>query len=823
MSMLQTAPLARSLSRLLRAPSFTATAVLTLALGVGANIAIFSVAYNVLFKPLPYQQPERLVGIWNAAPGLGFPEITQSAALYFTFRDQAKSIDSLALYDSTSVSLTGRATPEEIDAIRTTHELLALLGVKVVAGRWFNQEDDEAGAAPTAVLSYHTAVTQFGGAQEAVGQTLTVSGVPREILGVTPPRFRVLDQRADLFLPQGFDRANTSMGQFNYRSIARLSDGASVDSVGPELSLLIEPSTEEFTRGLSLSMMQEAGFSTFARPLIEDVVGNVRSVLWVLIGTVGVLLLVAFANVANLFLVRADGRSREVALRTAIGASRLDIYKQFLTESLLLSALGGGLGLAFAAGALRVLHSLAPSSLPRLHEIGINVPVLLFALVLSLVAGVLFGTFPALRLRATKLMGDLKEGGRSATVGRQAHLLRHGLVVAQIGLALVLLIGSGLMIRTSVKLFEVDPGFSDADQVLTFGVNVPRSLIPDAIEASQFEERLAKELARLPGVTSVAGASNLPLSGEGSSDGLWVEHHQPPDGQLPPIRRWKFVTGDFFETLRRPMIAGRPIEWDDLEQGRQVVVITENLALEYWSSADDALGRRVKDDPESEAWWEIVGVASNVYDDGIEEEPAKAVYFPSTNPDLWGDPLFVYRGLDYVVRVEEGMDPMSVLRPAERIVASLHPDIPVIGGRTMEEVYEASFARTSFALVMLAIASSVALLLGVIGVYATLSYIISQRTQEFGVRIALGAQLGQVRALVLKQGLLLAAVGVAVGVGGAFAATRVLEQLVYGVSATDSATFIGVSLLLMITVLLATLFAARRATSVDPLTALRGD
>ena len=821
--MIERTRIARSLTRLLRAPSFTATAVLTLGLGVGANIAIFSVAYNVLFKPLPYERPQELVGIWNAAPGLGFPEITQSAALYFTYGDQATSIESLALYDATSVSLTGRATPQEIDAIRTTHELFGVLGVKVAEGRWFNQDDDVAGAAPTAVLSHSLAVTQFGSAREAVGQSLTVSGVPREVLGVTPANFRVLDERADLFLPQRFDRANTQMGQFNYSAIGRLAPGSPVEAVGPELSLLLEPATEEFSRGLSFSMMQEAGFTSFARPLIEDVVGDVRGVLWVLLGTVGVLLLIAFANVANLFMVRADGRSREVALRTAIGASRFDIYRQFLSESLLLSLLGGGLGLAFAAGALRVLHALAPSSLPRLHEIGLNLPVLLFALALSLLSGVLFGTFPALRMRATKLMGDLKDGGRSATVGRRAHLLRHALVVAQIGLALVLLIGSGLMIRTFTKLLEVDPGFSSADQVLTFGVNVPRSLIPDAVEASQFQERLISELRTLPGVASVAGVSSLPLSGQGSSDGLWVEHHEPPEGQLPAIRRWKFVTGDFFETLKRPLVAGRPIEWADLEQRRRVAVVSENLALEYWPSAEDALGRRVKGDPETEGWWEIVGVASNVYDDGIDKDPAKAVYFPSTNPDLWGDTLFVYRGLDYAVRVEEGVDPMSVLRPAEKLVASLHPDLPVIGGETMEEIYEASFARTAFALVMLAIASAVALLLGVIGVYATLSYIISQRTQEFGVRIALGAQLAQVRTMVLKQGLSLAVVGVAVGVAGALAVTRVLEQLVYGVSATDSATFVGVSLVLVATVLLATLFAARRATSVNPLTALRGD
>lgn len=813
----------RSMVRLLRAPTFTAASIVTLALGIGANVAIFSVAYNVLLKPLPYEQPERLVGVWNAAPGLGFAEITQSAALYYTFKDHAEALESVAMWQSGRASVTGTSRPEELRSATVTHELLPTLGVSVDAGRWFSEADDLPGAADTVVISHAEAEARFGSSREALGQSMLISGVTREVIGVLPPGFRILDRHADLYLPLQLDRAQTMMGQFNYRCIARLSANTDPEQASTELTALLETATETFPRGLSLGMLQEAQFRSFARPLIVDAVGNIQSVIWILMGTVGLLLLIAMANVANLFIVRSEGRSREIALRTAIGASRWDLFRQFLQESVTLSVAGGLFGLAFAWAALRALVALAPSSLPRLHEIGINVPVIAFAVAIALVTGLLFGCLPALRMGSTQLFGALKEGGRSSTAGRGRHLVRHSLVVTQIALALVLLIGSGLMFRTFSSLLDADPGYDVEADILTFGASVPRALITDNAEVSRFQQRYLDELARLPGVVSVGAVSNVPLSDSGSSDGLWVEGFFPPEGQLPPIRRWKFASDGYLETMGRELVAGRSFTRQDLEEKRAVVMVSENLALEHWSSAQEALGKRVLHDPGSTYWREIVGVVSDIYDDGIDQEKASVVYFPFHQTELWGEEDFVYRHLTYVLRVEDGVDPTSLVPAAERAMWSLNPDVPLTMAQSMRTIYERSFARTSFALTMLGLAASVALLLGLIGVYATLSYIISQRKQEFGVRIALGAQLGQVRSMVLRQGLLLALFGILLGIGGALAATRVLAQIIYGVSTTDTATFAAVTLALLLTVGLASLAAARRATSVSPLEALRND
>ena len=813
----------RILARLLRAPTFTSASIVTLALGIGANVAIFSVAYNVLLKPLPYEEPERLVGVWNAAPGLGFPEVTQSAALYYTFKDHADSLESVAMWTGGRASVTGTGRPEELRSATVTHELLPTLGVDVAAGRWFAAADDAPGAADTVVLAHGEAEGRFGSAAQALGETMLIGGVTREVIGVLPRGFRILDRQADLYLPMQLDRAQVSMGQFNYQCIGRLRPGVDHERASAELTALLETASESFPRGLSLGMLQEAQFRSFVRPLIVDAVGNIQSVIWILMGTVGLLLLIALANVANLFIVRAEGRSREIALRTAIGASRWDLFRQFLQESLTLSVAGGIFGLAFAWAALRALVALAPSSLPRLHEIGINAPVVGFAAVIALATGLVFGCLPTLRMGTKQLFGALKEGGRSSTAGRGRHLVRHGLVVTQIGLALVLLIGSGLMFRTFSGLLDADPGYDVEANVLTFGASVPRALISDNAEVSRLQQRYLDELARLPGVESVGAVTNVPLSNSGSSDGLWVEGFFPPEGQLPPIRRWKFASDGYLETMGRPLVAGRVFNRQDLEERRSVVMVSENLALEYWSSAQEAVGKRVLHDPSSTEWREIVGVVSDIYDDGIDQEKASVVYFPFHQKDLWGEEDFVQRSLIYVLRVTEGTDPSSLIPAAERTMWSLNPDIPLTRAQSMREVYQRSFARTSFALTMLGLAASVALLLGLIGVYATLSYIISQRVQEFGVRIALGAQLGQVRSMVVKQGMLLALFGILLGVGGALAATRVLAQMIYGVSTTDTATFAAVTAALLLTVTVASLAAARRATSVSPLEALRND
>ncbi len=815
--------LSRPLRSLMRTPSFTLPSALTLALGIGATAAIFSVAFNVMFKPLPYPEPERLVALWHAAPGLVMEEVPESAAFYLSYLDNAKSLEAIGLYAPRDVSLSGTGPPIEVSSLLTTHQLLPILGAPLVAGRTFGPSDDVEGAPPTVILAQSLAESRFGSSAAAIGQTLSIGSLPTEVVGVVGRGFRVLDRDAKLFLPIRFNREDLILGQFNYRSVARLAPDATVESASAEIDSLLPTVAEEFTRGIPIEMLREADFTSFVRPLLVDAIGNVSQILWVLLGTVALLLLIALANVANLFLVRAEGRTREVALRTALGAGRGHLVRQFLKESLTLSLIGGALGLFLAWLTVRLLLALAPTTLPRLHEVSINLPVVVFAVLLSLLCGLVFGGLPALRVRSAQPFEALKEGGRSSTSGRQSHILRHALVVVQVALALILLVGSGLMLRTFSSLLGVDPGFSGADQVLTFSIAIPEALVSSPEETSRLQVQLAERLERLPGVLDSAASTTLPMSGNDSSDALWVDGHMPPEGQLPPIRRFKFVTGDLFNVLQRPMIAGRPIGWDDIEQRRQVLVVTENLAREYWPTAADAIGKRATPDPDNAAWWEIVGVVSDVHDDGIDQPAPAGVYLPVAAPLVWGQDLMVPRSLSYVLRIASGVDPMSVLPAAEKAVWELNTELPLAGAQSLEDIVHRSMARTTFTMTLLGIAAIVALCLGMIGVYATLSYVITQRKHEFGVRIALGAQRHEIRGLVVKQAILLGLLGVLGGLGAAFASTRLLGQLIHGVSATDGATFTAVSVALLFTVALAALLAARRATSVDPMSALRSD
>lgn len=807
--------------KLRRAPAFTAAGAATLALGIGANAALFTVVNGVLLKPLPFDDPDELVGVWHTAPGLGFEQVNQSAAMYFTYREEGRAFQDIALWDDRTVSITGLDEPEQVGAMLVTDGFFPLLRVQPRVGRVFTAEDDAPGAPLTAILGHGYWQRAFGGDPGVVGRTLNVNGRSREIVGVLPEGFGFLRFQPAVWMPAQFDRALTTVGNFDYQGIARLRDGVNLEQANADVTRLIPRSVENFPGGLTLSMLREARFGADVHPLKDDVVGDLGRMLWVLLGTVSIVLLIACANVANLFLVRAEGRAREVAVRTAMGASRGDVARQFLAESVVLGLLGGAGGLILAHGGIRLLLATAPDTLPRVREITVDPAVWVFTLGVSVLAGLLFGVFPVVRHRRLEMATALKEGGRGGSTGKERHRARNGLVVAQIALALVLLVGSGLMIRSFQALRHVDPGFQRPDEVLTFRVSLPSATVPDPAEVVRSYRAVLDGLGALPGVTSVGASNSVTMDGFDSNDAVWVEDFPTPEGQLPPIRRFKWITPGYFETMENPLLAGRAFDWSDVHALNRVVVVTENFAREYWDGPSAAVGRRIATgNPSDPVYREIVGVVGDVHDDGVERDPPAVVYWPAAVEAFWGAETFVQRSTAFVVRTR-GRSPADLVAQAREVVWALHPDVPVASVRTLDEILERSMARTSFTMVMLAIAATVALLLGSVGIYGVISYVVSQRTREIGVRIALGARTADVSRMVLRQGLLLAGAGVGLGLVAAVVLTRLMSTLLYGVRASDPLTYGIVAAALASIALVASWLPARRAAAVDPIEALR--
>ncbi|MDX1382918.1 MAG: ABC transporter permease [Thermoanaerobaculia bacterium] len=822
--------LRRLLRRLARHPAYSATAVLTLALGIAANVAIFGVVNGVLLEPLPYPEPERLVSVWQTAPGIGFPRVDQSAATYFTYRDDAASFTDIGLWRPDSASVTGLAEPEEVPVLQVTDGTLPLLGARPFLGRIFVAADDLPDSPRVVMVSHAYWQRRLGGSADAVGTSLRIDGESWEIVGVLPPGFSIGDQTADLFVPMRFDRSRVVMGQFNYRGLARLAPGVTTEQAVAEMNRLVPVAVERFPGGLALSMLEEARFGSEVFPFVEDVVGDVGDSLWVLLGTVGLVLVIACANVANLFLVRAEGRHREMALREALGAGRLGVVRELLGESVALGLVGGAVGVGLAWAALRALVAVAPSGLPRLGEIGVGPTVLVFALGVSLLAGVAFGLAPAVRLARSDLSLGLRDGARAGTVGRGGSRLRSLLVVAQVALALVLLVSSGLLVRSFAALRDVDPGFRDPESLLTFRLSLPRAEIADEQEAALLMQRIVEGVEALPGVVSAAAVSSLPMEGLASSDALAIEDFPAEEGQLPPIRRYKFVAGDYAGTMGQRLVAGRSIEWADAVERRRVVAVSEEMAREVWGSPEAALGRRVSDlAPQGDgkmvptSWKTIVGVIGDVRDDGVDQPTFPTVYWPYVVPDHWGEDEFVVRSLSIVLRAEEGLRPGSLLPAVERVVWAENPNLPLASVRTMQQVLDRSRARTSFTLTMLAIAAAMAVSLGSVGLYGVISYLVTQRTREIGVRMALGARRRSVSAMMIRHGMVLAGAGVVVGLLAAAGVTRLLESLLFGVAAIDPVTYVAVSAGLAAVALAANVLASLRAASVDPIRALRAE
>ncbi len=812
--------------RLLKAPLFTAITLITLAVGIGANTVIFSVVEGVLLKPLDYPQPDRLVGVWHKAPGIGMQKLPSAQYLYFTYRDQNKTLEDIGVYRSYSMSVTGEGQPQQVPVFQVTEGFLPMLGFKALQGRLFTRADDSPNAPQTVLLSHGYWLQRYGGSPSAIGRSITLDGKQREIVGVLPKDFHILDEKpASLVLPMQWDRSKVHLGNFDGTSIARLKPGVSISQAQADLNRLVSVANRSFPapEGFSLSLFEKAQVQTDLHPLKQDVIGDIGNVLWVLMGSIAMVPLVACANVANLLLVRVEGRRQELAVRSALGAGRSRIAAEIFLESIVLGFAGSILGLGIAFGALRVLLALAPNGLPRLHEISIDLPVLLFTLGLALLVGIAIGVIPVLKYAGSSLYTGLREGGRSLSQGRERHRARKALVVVQVALALVLLICSGLMIRTFSALTHVAPGFTDPNSLQTFALYIPPTQAPDndLIRVVRLQQEMRNKIASIPGVTAVAYTTVVPLNGSGMFNPLFVQDHVYKEGELPPIRRFKFISPGFFSTMGTPIIAGRDLTWDDTYQKRHVVIVSESLARDSWQSAANALGKRVRVGT-TDDWAEVIGVAADTRDDGVDKPAPTSVYWPTYQEHFQGQKEYVNRSVWFVVRSSRAGS-ASFMNEVEQAVWSVDADLPLANPTTLGQLYTKSMARTSFTLVMLCVAGGMALMLGIIGIYGVISYAVSQRTREIGIRMALGAQRKELVNLFVRQGLGLAGTGVVLGLAGAFIVMRLMSSLLFNVSPLDPGTYVATTVALVLVAWLASYLPSRRAAAVEPISALRSE
>ncbi len=795
--------------------------LLTLAIGIGANTAIFSVVNGVLLKPLPFGDPERLVGVWHTAPGLGMKIMNASPATYFTYKEEGRVFENSGVWNGESVSVTGLAEPEQVDVLNVTEGVLPTLRVQPALGRAFNVKDDSPGTPETVILSYAYWQRKFGGDQSAVGRRILINGRAHEIIGVMPQSFRFLDQHPALLLPLRFNRAEVFVGNFSFQGIARLKPGVTIAQANADVARMLPMLTDRFKLppGFNAKMFQDAKFGPNVRPFKEDAVGDVGKVLWVLLATVGIVLFIACANVANLFLVRAEGRAQEFAIRAALGAGRGQLSQELLVESVALGLAGGALGLALAYAGLHLLTALAPSNLPRLEEISIDGRVFVFALAVSLLAGIFFGLIPAFRFGRGQLGAAIREGGRNSSDGRQRHRARGVLAVVQVALALVLLIGSGLMIRTFQAMREVRPGFVHPEQVLTLSLSIPQAAVPDPERAVRMHQEILERIQNMPGVSAASVSNGVPMDGNHSNDPVFSEDFPTPQGQIPQIRRFKFISPGYFHTMGNAILAGRDFTWADSYNKTPVCLVSENFARLFWKDPAQAIGRRIRESPGS-PWREIAGVVGDERDDGVNQKAPETVYWPLLIANFWGDKVSARRTLVYSIRSPRTGTP-GFLDAVRKTVWSANSNLPIANIKTLQQVYDRSMARTSFTLVMLAIAAAMALLLGVVGIYGVISYSVAQRTREIGIRMALGAPRQTVQGMFVRDGLLLTAAGIAAGLGAAVVVTRWMAALLFDVRPIDPLTYAAVSAVLIAAAVLASYLPARRATLIDPIQALK--
>jgi putative ABC transport system permease protein len=787
-------------------PGFTTVAVLALALGIGANTAIFSVVNTVLLRPLPYKAPEQLVMVWEDATSHGYPRDTPAVANYVDWRDQNSLFSGMAAISDSDFNFTGAGDPERLKGRRVSANLFPLLGVEPQLGRVFTAAEDQPGTQRVAVLSHRLWQRRFGGDPSIIGKTLTLNDESYTVVGVMPARFQFPANDDELWVPISFTAQEAANRNRHYLEVlGRLKPGVTLEQAQAEMTTIGARLQQQYPQS-------NTDLGVAVTSLQEHLVGDIKPALLILLGAVGLVLLIACANVANLLLARAAIRQKEIALRVALGARRWRLLRQFLTESLLLATFGGIVGLVIAYVGLLVLGSFIPENISQARDISLDLKVLGFTLGVSLLTGLIFGFAPAIQAARFNQSETLKEGGRDSVTGRSGKRLRGLLVTAEVAVSLVLLIGAGLLINSFLRLRNIDPGFR-TDNLLTMKIELPEPKYEAYERRAAFYTDLVQRVQSLAGVRSAAVTTNLPLYRQGNSTSVRLEGKpDPPPGQ-ERIVVTRIISPGYFDTMSIPLLAGRQLSDQDTDTTQNVVVISETMARRFWSG-EDPVGKRiaagrVRSDAD---WIQVVGVVKDVRQFELNAEPRPQMYLSYRQAGFFAPE-------DLVVKTD--VEPASLAASVRKAVWEIDKDQPVSNIRTMDEILAESIARQRFSMLLLGIFAGVALLLAAVGIYGVMSYSVAQRTHEIGIRMALGAETGAVLKLAVGYGLKLVIAGVVIGLIAAFALTRLLATLLFGVTPTDPATFVVISVLLICVAAIASYIPARRATKVDPLVALR--
>jgi predicted permease len=799
---------------LMKNPALTIVIVVSLAIGIGANTAIFSVASALLLKPLPYPHAGRLAILWLRSPGIGIPQDWPSPGQYHDIKTQNHVFEETAIAIGGNYTITGLTKATKVDGIEASSTLLDMLGAKPMMGRIFLPEEDGAGKPDSIVLSYGLWKQMFGGDANILGRSITLNGKPHAVVGVLGPDFMLNHEviptigeidKAQIFLPLAMDaRMETNYGPEDFNIVARLKPGVTMREAQADIDII--------AARLRVEKHRDPTFTISVVPLMEQVVGSTRGSILVLLGAVALVLLIACVNVANLLLSRATGRQKEIAVRTALGAKRSRVMAQLLTESLLLSLLGGAAGLVVSAWSLYVVRAIRPGNIPRMDDISMDYRVLAFTLGISILTGIVFGLAPALRASRVDLNSALKAGGKSSRSGGGLSVrhdkLRGALVIAELAVSLTLLAGAGLLIRSFVRLISVPPGFN-ADHVISMEVPIAGAKYKDDAQRIQFQRDLSERVKNLPGIVAEGAISSLPLTPAVGWGGIAIEGYVPPANQPELQVDKRVVTPDYFGTMQIPLISGRFFSESDTDKSQPVAIVDQKFAERFWPRGD-AVGKRVRQGDHSH-WMTIAGVVGVVKEYGLDTDTRMVAYFP--HPQQASGSMFL------VARTTA--DPASMTDAIIGQVHALDPDVPVYDIATMQQRFHDSLARQRFATAMLAAFAGFALILAAVGVYGVMSFLVTQGTPDIAIRVALGAQRGSILSLVFRQGLGLGLIGIAGGVVGALILTRLMASMLFNVSATDPLTFAGVSLLLMLVAAASCYFPARRAMRVDPMVALR--
>lgn len=794
---------------LVKNPAFTLIAVITMALGIGANTALFSVVNGVMLKSLPFKEPGRLFFALETNAKFPPPGVSASTLNYRDWKEQNRSFESLSARQGFVGNLTSSDQPEKIIGEKVTADYFATLGVMPLTGRTFTEAEDKPGGTPVILLSQGLWQRRFGSAANIVGQVIPVNGQSTTVIGVMPNDYR---PNIEFWMPMALTYQNADRNLHNIQVIGRLAAGSSQEQAQTEMSTIAQRLVEQYPDA-------NTGWGVAVVPFNDLVIINIRPALMILLAAVGFVLLIACANVANLLLARAASREKEIAIRLAMGASRGRLIRQVLTESVLIALIGGGVGVLIALWGTEALVSLNQQGIPRAGEIGVDGRVLGFALLISVVAGMLFGFVPALQASKSNLNETLKDGGKSAAGHARGHRIRGILVVVQVALAFVLLMGAGLLIKSFSKLQQVNVGFN-REQLLTMQVSLPPAQYPRDADVSNFYKEAIHRLAVLPGVTSASAISQAPLASGGPQFVFAVEGRPLPTPSEAPITSYRNVMADYFQTMNIPLLKGRAFTEADDQNTLQVVVVNQIMADAMWPG-EDPVGKRVTvgvpGPNEQPDWATVVGVVGNVKHTSLAGETGMQMYQPVAQSPFLA--LSLGRTMTFILRTQ--LEPASVAGSARGVFAGLNATLPVSNVKTMDTIIHDSVAPVRFNMFLLGLLAAIAILLTVIGVYGVMNYAVTQRTQEIGIRMALGAQPGQVRGLILKQGVVLSAAGLAIGIGTGLLLLKWMSTLLFGVSATDPAIFIAVAAILALVSLMACYLPARKATKVDPIIALR--